>query len=166
MMKNLRRILLLVLVCGIFGISVVAPKVYADPAPQFILPTDSGNIQLGDLSGKVVYLDFWASWCVPCKKSFPWFNEMQKRYKKQGLVIVAVNMDQERQDAEKFLKKFPANFIIAYDPNGEVATEYKVIGMPSSYLIDRKGELSMSHLGFREKDKAPLESAIVQMLDR
>ena len=75
-------------------------------------------------------------------------------------------MDQERQDAEKFLEKFPANFTIAYDPNGEVATEYKVIGMPSSYLINRKGELSLSHLGFREKDKASLESAIEQLLDQ
>jgi len=140
------------------------PVVYAEPAPQFTLPTDSGYIVLSDLHGKVVYLDFWASWCVPCKKSFPWFNEMQERYKKLGLVIVAVNMDQEREDVEKFLDKYPADFLIAYDPNGEVATKYNVVGMPSSYLIDRNGELSLAHLGFREKDKETLQSAIEKLL--
>ena len=119
---------------------------------------------LSDLHGKVVYLDFWASWCVPCKKSFPWFNEIQERYKNQGLVIVAVNMDQEREDVEKFLAKYPADFVIAYDPNGEVATKYNVVGMPSSYLINRNGELSLTHLGFREKDKDPLQSAIEKLL--
>ena len=143
-------------------LNVVVAK--ADPAPQFTLPTDSGQIMLSDFQGKVVYLDFWASWCVPCKKSFPWFNEMQQRYKNQGLVIIAVNMDQEKEDAEKFLAKFPADFVIAYDPNGEVATRYNVVGMPSSYLIDRKGELSLTHLGFREKDKDTLQSAIANLL--
>ena len=138
--------------------------VRAEPAPQFTLPTDTGRIMLSDLQGKVVYLDFWASWCVPCKKSFPWFNEMQERYKKQGLVIVAVNMDQERADVEKFLAKYPADFVIAYDPHGEVATRYNVVGMPSSYLISRTGDLSLTHLGFREKDKDSLQTAIEELL--
>lgn len=144
------------LICGLVTLSAA----YAEPAPPFTLPTDSGDVQLSDLHGKVVYLDFWATWCAPCRKSFPWFNEIMSRYKDRGLVIVAVNMDKDRADVEKFLKKYPANFTIAYDPEGDVATKYNVIGMPSSYLIGRDGEIALSHVGFREKDKSPLESAI------
>jgi len=163
-MRYYHNILLYISGIMLSGIVLSMPVARADPAPQFTLPTDTGHIMSSDLQGKVVYLDFWASWCVPCKKSFPWFNEIQQRYKNQGLVIIAVNMDQEKEDAEKFLARFPADFIIAYDPNGDVATRYNVVGMPSSYLIDRKGELSLTHLGFREKDKDTLQSAIVNLL--
>lgn len=143
---------------------ILPPQVYADPAPAFSAPTDSGKLQLSELRGKVVYLDFWATWCPPCRKSFPWFNDMMARYKDQGLVIVAVNMDKDRSDVEKFLIKYPADFIIAYDPNGDIALDYDVKGMPSSYLINRMGDLSLSHMGFHEKDKDGLEAAIVELL--
>jgi peroxiredoxin len=73
-------------------------------------------------------------------------------------------MDKNKMDVEKFLKKFPANFIIAYDPNGDVATQYNVMVMPSSYLIDRNGKLYLSHAGFRDKDKSSLETAIKTLL--
>ena len=89
---------------------------------------------------------------------------MMARYGDKGLVIVAVSMDEDRQDVEKFLKKYPANFNIAYDPQGDVATKYKVMVMPSSYLIDHNGEIYLSHAGFRDKDKLPLESAIKTLL--
>lgn len=162
-MSVYRRILTVTrfLLCGLVALPLV---IYAEPAPQFTLPTESGNIQLSDLRGKVVYLDFWATWCAPCRRSFPWFNEMMARYKDKGLVIVAVSMDEDRQDIEKFLKKYPANFNIAYDPHGDVATIYKVMVMPSSYLIDRTGELYLSHAGFLDKDKSPLETAIKTLL--
>ncbi len=133
-------------------------------APDFSLKTQSGNITLKELQGKIVYLDFWASWCVPCRKSFPWMNEMHDRYKDKGLVIVAVNLDKDPELVAKFLSDYPAKFKIAYDPSGKSAEAYKVLGMPSSYIIDRKGNIIETHIGFREKDKADLEKKISSFL--
>lgn len=143
-----------------------AAEAPAEAAPDFSLPTDRGSLRLADLRGKVVYLDFWASWCSPCRSTFPWMNEMQTRYGDQGLVIVAVNVDKDKAPANEFLAQLPAKFTIAYDPQGSVAGLYQIIGMPSSFLIDRDGKIQHSHSGFREKDKAGLESQIRQLVNK
>jgi len=134
-------------------------------APDFSLPTQSGKIDLSSLKNKVVYLDFWASWCVPCRKSFPWMNEINSRYADKGLKIVAVNLDKDRELAEKFLKKIPADFTIAFDPEGDIADKYNVQGMPSSYIIDRKGRVIKTHLGFRTEDVDELENTLQSVLE-
>lgn len=133
-------------------------------APAIKLPALNGELDLAKLRGKVVYLDFWASWCVPCRKSFPWMNEMMETYKDQGLEVVAINLDKERTLADEFLKKVEANFTVAFDQKGDSAKAYKLRGMPSSYLIGRDGKLYASHIGFREKDKPKMEQAIQQLL--
>lgn len=136
----------------------------AAPAPDASWPTDGDVLSLEQLRGKVVYLDFWASWCAPCRESFPWMNELQARFAEQGLVVVAVNVDKERELVEQFLAKYPAAFTVAYDPDGKSAEQFKVKGMPSSYLIDRNGDIRFSHIGFRDKDRAELESRIQAVL--
>lgn len=136
----------------------------ADPAPDFKLPSANGMVELQGLKGKVVYLDFWASWCTPCRKAFPWMNELNKKYKDQGLQIVAVNLDKSREPIDEFLAKVPADFTIAYDPSGTTATAYKVQGMPSTYIIDRNGQLAVTHIGFRDKDKEEMENKIKELL--
>ncbi len=98
--------------------------------------------------GEVIYLDFWASWCGPCRKSFPWMNNITTKYKSQGLVVLCVNVDNDRSFATEFLEETPASFIVFYDPKGEIAKQYKLKGMPSSYLLNRKGELVAAHTGF------------------
>ena len=85
---------------------------------------------------------------------------MAQRYSEQGLLVVAVNLDKERALASSFLHDVPANFTIAYDPDGKVADSYQVEGMPSSYLIDRQGNIAMVHLGFRKEDSRELERAL------
>lgn len=138
------------------------PSAYAatTAAPEFELPTGSGKINLAGFKGKVVYLDFWASWCAPCRKSFPWMNEMERRYDSDGLVVVAVNLDKERDLAEQFLHDVPARFTVAYDPEGKVAERYGVQGMPSSILIGRDGKVIGTHLGFRTDDISELEKTL------
>lgn len=136
----------------------------AQKAPAFNLSGDNKNISLADLKGKVVYLDFWASWCVPCRKSFPWMNEMHARYDKKDFTIVAINLDSSKAEALKFLEKIPADFDIAYDPEGGVADKYKLKAMPSSYLIDKKGKLVFAHKGYREGDTAEIEDKIRTLL--
>ena len=157
---TLPGILLLLLVLSPF-------QVFAsdEPAPVFELPTDNGKITLDSLKGKVVYLDFWASWCGPCRKSFPWMNRMIQRYRDKGLVIVAVNLDKSRDLAQKFLQDYPAQFTIAYDPEGNIAEAYDVQGMPSSYLIDRRQHIVKVHLGFKDEDTLGLERNIEYLLE-
>lgn len=139
---------------------------YADypMVPNFKLATDSGLIEPANIAGKVVYIDFWASWCKPCQKSFPWLNEIQSKYKNKGFKVLAINLDKEKALATKFLAQIPSNFTIAYDPEGKSAESFQVQGMPSSYLIDRTGHMRARHIGFREDDKAELEQAVVKLL--
>ncbi len=134
-------------------------------APAVNRPALNGDVSLENLQGKVVYLDFWASWCKPCKKSFPWMRDMKAAYKDKGFEVVAVNLDKERELADAFLKQVDVNFIVAFDESGDTAAEYKLRGMPSSYLIGRDGKLYASHIGFREKDKSKMEHAIKQLLN-
>lgn len=136
----------------------------ATDVPNIKLPGLNGEVNLEELRGKVVYLDFWASWCKPCVKSFPWMAKMKTAYQDQGLEIVAVNLDTDRKMADAFLKKVEVNFIIAYDPDGDTASQYKLRGMPSSFLIGRDGKLYATHIGFRDKDKPKIEQAIKQLL--
>ena len=143
---------------------LLSPISYAQKAPVFSLPGDGVTHDLSKLKGKVVYIDFWASWCVPCRKSFPWMNDMRNRYDRKDLQIIAINLDSNRDDAMKFLEKVPANFDIAYDPDGEIAAKYDLQVMPSSYLINRKGEVVFAHKGFREGDTAEIEAKIQKLL--
>ena len=147
----------------LLGICLIG-TVSAAPAPDFNVASKGGNLSLKQLRGQVVYLDFWASWCVPCRKSFPWLNEMHARYGKAGLKVIAINLDEDRKLAENFLKQVPADFTIGYDPAGKSASAYGLKGMPSSYLIDRNGQLLSSHVGFRSDDRAELERKIRQAL--
>lgn len=134
------------------------------PAPQFDLPGLDGAVKLAKLQGKVVYVDFWASWCGPCRQSFPWMNEMQARYGAKGLQIVGVNVDAKTDDARQFLTTTPARFAIAFDPQGATPRSYGIKGMPSSVLIGPDGKVLMEHSGFREADRAELESKIQSAL--
>lgn len=114
--------------------------------------------------GKVIYVDFWASWCVPCRRSFPWMNTMQEKYKKQGFVVISINLDADPQLAKQFLAEVPAEFAIIYDAKGLLAKKFQLKGMPSSYLFNRQGLLISSHSGFNSKKKQLFEQEIKQAL--
>jgi cytochrome c biogenesis protein CcmG, thiol:disulfide interchange protein DsbE len=122
------------------------------------------TLRLDRYRGKVVLVDFWASWCEPCRHSFPWLNAMQAKYADRGLVIIGVNVDREQADAQRFLREVPAGFEIVYDPNGSLATHYEVPGMPSSYVFDPGGTLISRHIGFRNAARAEREAEIEKLL--
>jgi thiol-disulfide isomerase/thioredoxin len=136
-----------------------APSVPA-AAPVFELPGSAGTVKLADFRGKVVYLDFWASWCGPCRQSFPWMNAMAAQHRAAGLEIVAVNVDTSRPEADRFLAEVPAHFTIAFDPAGSTPRQYAIKGMPSSVLIDRAGRVIWRHAGFNVRDKPDIEHQI------
>lgn len=134
------------------------------PAPQFDLQGLDGAVKLAKLQGKVVYVDFWASWCGPCRQSFPWMNEMQAKYGARGLQIVGVNVDANSADARQFLAATPARFTIGFDPQGATPRSYGIKGMPSSVLIGPDGKVLLEHSGFRDADRAELEAKIQSAL--
>lgn len=129
-------------------------------APAFSLAGPAGNVKLEQYQGKLVYVDFWASWCGPCRQSFPWMNEMQARYGAQGLQVVGINVDAKTDDARSFLSATPASFVIAFDPNGTAPRNYGIKGMPSSVLIGPDGKVLYEHSGFRPADRSVLEARI------
>lgn len=146
------RVALLALFCAL----VIVPDAQAVDAPALDLEAHAG---------KVVVVDFWASWCAPCRQSIPWLNDMQAKYGARGLVVIGVNVDPERALADKFLAQTPARFEIVYDAQGKLPQQYAVQGMPASFIFDRSGHLVEKHLGFRIADRDEYERLLVKTLN-
>ena len=121
-------------------------------------------LDLDSFKGKVVYLDFWASWCAPCRHSFPWMDSIQRAYSDRGLVVVGVNLDQEHELAERFLREMSPHFRIVFDPQGALAESFNVSGLPASVVIDRHGKVRLKHLGFRKEDGPALDAQVSALL--
>jgi thiol-disulfide isomerase/thioredoxin len=131
-----------------------------------VTPSAAGTpVDLESLRGHVVYLDFWASWCAPCRQSFPWMQQMQNTYGQQGLAVIAVDVDRNRRDADKFLAVFHPSFTVRFDSTGELAERFKVEGMPTGLLIDRRGVVRYTHIGFRPADRRQYEGQLRQLLN-
>lgn len=143
---------------------LIALVAWSSPSFAADAPVPAEQFDLSDYTGRVVYVDFWASWCGPCRQSFPFMQEMQEKYAADGLSIVAVNVDTDSTLATNFLSEVEHNFTIVMDPQGQLAEQYQLQGMPSSYLIDRDGQQIQSHTGFRQKDREALEAKIQQAL--
>ncbi|MCG8043436.1 MAG: TlpA family protein disulfide reductase [Candidatus Thiodiazotropha endolucinida] len=123
------------------------------------------EFDLEQYRGRVVLLDFWASWCGPCREAFPWLNEMHRKYQGAGLEIIGINLDEVRGEAQQFLINTPVEFTIHYDPKGLLAKHYDLQGMPASYLIGRDGRLLVTHTGFFRSQAAEREAEILRALN-
>lgn len=143
----------------LFATMLAGPAVAAE-APDFSLDGRGAPVNLSALRGKYVYLDFWASWCAPCKKSFPWMGALQQRFGAAGLQVVAINVDTRRSDADQFLASTPAAFTVAFDPTGATPKKYAIKGMPSSVLIDPSGKIIATHTGFTADTPSQVERDI------
>lgn len=153
------------------------------PAPAIVHPVAAGRVALAclgmlmsarsfaqaeldlkGLRGHVVYVDFWASWCTPCRQSFPWMKALESAYGSRGLSVVAVDLDHDHSDAQRFLRAFQPNFPIIFDPAGTLARRFNVAAMPTSVVIDRTGKIRYEHAGFLLKDRAEYERQIRGLL--
>lgn len=138
-------------------------------APDFTLPgvrAIDSPVQLSELQGKVVYVDFWASWCLPCLRSLPQINGLYEQYRDQGFEVVAITIDDPVEDATEFLEdlEVPLAYSVVLDATADVMDQYRVVGMPTSFLIDREGVIRKVHKGFREGDTELLEQALIPLL--
>jgi len=164
MQSTILKAALAIVFGALLSTAAVAQQV-GKPAPAFDLPsTTTPNLRLADLKGRVVLVDFWASWCAPCKQSFPWMNDMQAKYGPKGLTIIGINVDKKREDADKFLVGTPAKFTVAFDTTGKVAQSYQPKGMPTSFLIGADGVVRNVHVGFRDSDRDDLELELAAAL--
>ena len=131
---------------------------------SLVTSSQAAPLDMKQWNGRVVYLDFWASWCGPCRQSFPWMQKMKQAYESQGLTIVAVDLDQSRADADRFLARFHPDFPVRFDPSGSLAEEYKVTGMPTSVIFDRHGAVRFTDVGFLPVDEQKYEQQIQGLL--
>ncbi len=148
-----------------YAVKFAAFSMVALPVAAAAETRASRNFDLSDYRGKVVYLDFWASWCAPCLQSFPWMNEIQRAYGPQGLVIVAVNVDHDGTLAQQFLRDKFVSFKIIYDPAGAIAKQYDLKDMPTSVLIGPDGKVRYVHSGFYTNRESQYVSHIRELLN-
>jgi thiol-disulfide isomerase/thioredoxin len=134
-------------------------------APDVTFATASGGtVSIASLRGKVVLVDFWASWCGPCKVSFPAIDKLHQALAAKGLYVLAVNVDERRRDADRFLDGRPHEMGVVFDPEGKGPAAFRVSGMPSSYLLGRDGRLRFVHEGYTEKTLGDYRREIEQLL--
>jgi thiol-disulfide isomerase/thioredoxin len=136
----------------------------AAPNCALKLTPNGQSVGIDTFHGKVLYVDFWASWCTPCLLSFPFMNQLQHSYAGRGLQVLAINMDEKPDNARQFLADHPANFSVAIGSNQQCAKSFGVGTMPSSFLVDRKGIIRGRHAGFRSGDVSQLQALVERLL--
>jgi len=125
---------------------------------------DIDQLDLASHNGKVVYLDFWASWCKPCRASFPWMNGLLSKYPADKFIVITINLDAEASEMHRFLDKIPARFDIYHDASGGIAEKFELEAMPTSYLINRNGKVVSRHIGFYTSKTDEYEHEIEDLL--
>jgi len=136
------------------SLPAVANVAISQLAPDFSLPARGGKtLSLAQYRGQVVMLNFWATWCGPCRQEMPLLDAMYKKYKGLGFTLIGVNVEPDSDAAEAFLKKVPVSFPIAFDRDSQISKLYNVQGMPSSVIIDRKGKARIVHKGYKPGDE-------------
>jgi len=134
-------------------------------APDVALQTADGKIvQLASYSGKVLLVDFWASWCTSCKTSFPALESLFEEYQPRGFEVLAVNLDERRRDADAFLSERPHHLTVLFDPTGASPSAFGVKGMPTSFLIEKTGHIRFTHMGYSGNVAETYRREIIQLL--
>jgi thiol-disulfide isomerase/thioredoxin len=154
---NVRNVMLAVVLSGapLFAAAVSAAPDVGQPAPAFTLPVRGGGapVALSGLKGQVVMVNFWASWCGPCRQEFPLLDSIYKKYKSQGFTLLGLNVEPDQKLAEGFLAQTPVSFPILFDAKSETSRLYGVNAMPTTFLVDRKGNLRWMHRAYKPGDE-------------
>ncbi len=144
---------------------VACTEAEVDLAPDFELQTVDGNsVRLRDLRGQVVMINFWATWCAPCRQEMPALSQMYSDLKDEGFVLLGINLDQQSGKAREYLQQTPVTFPVLLDSQSTVANLYQNTAVPSSYFIDKRGELVHMHKGYRPGEEDKYRSIIQKLL--
>mgnify|MGYP006274710291 CR=1 FL=1 len=159
----------LALIAGVLAVTaLVSPVVVraaGTPAPAVSFTDMTGTtVALSSLKGQVVLLDFWASWCIPCRRSFPEVDAMQQSLRGRGVVAYAIGVDEDAKQARAFLAEHPHTIPVALDPKGTLAAAFKLTAMPTSIILDREGRIRFTHQGYTEKTIAQFRAEVQQLL--
>lgn len=134
------------------------------PGCPAVLPGNSEKLDFEAYKGKVLLIDFWATWCPPCKKSMPFINGLRNDRVKDGFEVIAINVDENTADAYRFLEAQPVAYVTAFDASGECPRVFDVKAMPSSYLVDKQGKVRAIHLGYRDEDQDAIRKQVDALL--
>lgn len=149
-------------VCALASASLIA---HADAAPDFTLPSSNGdNVRLAEQRGQVVMLNFWASWCGPCRKEMPLLDAMYQRYSSAGFVLYGVNVEEDNTDAKKLLKELGVTFPVLFDTESKASSLYNVDAMPTTVLIDKKGQIRFVNRGYKAGDENKYRDQIRELI--
>ena len=150
-LKNMKQGVYALGIAALLACSPVSADINSEgPAPDFALKSDSGeNLRLSEFRGEVVMINFWASWCGPCRQEMPLLDELYAQYQPMGFTILGVNVEENSSKAKQMLGDAPVNFPVLFDNDSEVSKLYNVVAMPSTVLVDRNGNVRYLHQGYK-----------------
>lgn len=147
------------------AVMLISAFAYADPAPDFTLKSSTGeNVRLAEQRGQVVMLNFWASWCGPCRQEMPLLDAMAKKYGKMGFALYGINVEEDNTDAKKMLKDLGVTFPILFDTESKLSSLYNVDAMPTSVFIDKKGQIRYVDRGYKAGDENKYREQIMELI--
>ncbi len=163
MILSLSRILPGLLLCCLLGTAQAAAV--SGPAPDFTLKSLGGkNLKLSEMAGNVVLINFWASWCGPCREEMPLLNDLHNKYQPLGFTVLGINVEEQTDMARGFLKDYPVDFPVLLDDKNQVSKLYDVVAMPTTVVVDRDGKLRFLHKGYKSGDEKKYRDMVKQLI--
>ena len=166
MKRNLIQLLSRLFLTGLLTVTLPAAAMDLNkPAPDFTLKSLTGkNLKLSEMAGNVVLINFWASWCGPCREEMPLLNDLHNKYGPLGFSVYGVNVEEDVKGARGFLQDFPVDFPVLLDSSNEVSKQYKVIAMPTTVVVDRDGNVRYLHQGYKSGDEAKYRQMVKKLV--